>query len=276
MKRSTNSIWITRIVPAAAGGGRLKAIFRADDPAWEGQAADCWEMDLPGFEPVTCSPFSKVQRGVLNNEAGAVFLKKFLRRGWRDAIKEMFRLSRACRAWRGNLLMEASGFSAPHVRCLIRPDGFRQNESMLITDEVAGAVSVKKRLLDPQYGLREGPHRFAFIRAVARAAARLHGAGLYHGDLRTNNILSREKNGEWEFIWLDNERNRKYRKLPRRKRNHNLMQFNTDREPSLADRLCFWRAYARAAGLGGEDRIRTARWIRARTRARWIRHGFMK
>ena len=276
MKRSTNRIWITQVVPAA-GGSRLKVTFRDGEASWAARAPDCWVMKLPGFEPVTCSPYSKVRRGALSSETGAVYLKKFLLRGWRDAFKGMFRTSRAGRAWRGDLLMEKSGFSAPHVRCLIRPAGFFRSESMLITDEVSNAVSVKKRLMDPQYGLAAGTsRRFAFLRAVAEAAARLHAAGICHGDLRTNNILSRETGEGWEFIWLDNERNRKYRTLPRRKRNHNLMQFNTDREPSLADRVCFWRAYARAAGLTGDDRIGTARWIRNRTRERWIRHGIMK
>ncbi|MGD9874887.1 MAG: lipopolysaccharide kinase InaA family protein [Kiritimatiellia bacterium] len=276
MKRSTNSKWITRRV-AAPGGGTLKVTFRADDPKWPVLAPACWDMNLPGFEPVKCAPFSNVRKGRLEGETSEVYLKKFLVRGWRDAVKGLFRASRAWRAWRGDLLIGNAGFSAPRVRCLIRPCGIFRSGSMLITDEVRDAVAVKKRLLDPQYGLPvAGPQRHAFIRAVAKQVAALHGAGICHGDLRLGNILSRETAGGWEFIWLDNERNRRYRSLPRRLRNRNLMQFNMDRPVVLADRLCFWRAYVRASKLSKEDMALTARWIRARTRKRWLKHGFLK
>lgn len=257
--------------------GTLKVTFRGDDPKWQILAPACWDLRLPGFEPVTCAPFSKVQRGRLEREPANVYLKKFLVRGRGDAIKGLFRESRAHRAWRGGLLIENEGFKAPHARCIIRPRSFLAGESMLVTDEIADAVSVRSRLTDPLNGVpASGREREGFIRAFAHEVAAWHNAGLYHGDMRLGNILTRRTERDWEFIWLDNERARKFRRLPARKREQNLMQINMEREGvSPADRFCFWRAYARTVHLSGRALGRTARRVRAWTRKRWRARGWL-
>ncbi len=43
----------------------------------------------------------------------------------------------------------------------------------------------------------------AFIKKFAQCIGRLHRARIFHGDLKTCNILVRERAGEWDFSFID-------------------------------------------------------------------------
>ena len=84
----------------------------------------------------------------------------------------------------------------------------------------------------------------ALIRAFAKTVGRMHARGIFHGDLRLGNVLAAREGQNWRFFFIDNERTRKFHRLPSRLRLKNLVQVNlfihgiTD-----ADRLRFFGAY---------------------------------
>ena len=91
------------------------------------------------------------------------------------------------------------------------------------------------------------PDMMRFRRLFGREIGRFHAAGFSHGDLRWGNVLIKSPESEQPvFIYLDNDRTKKYRKLPDRLRLKNLVQLRFDvrmvPDPE-AEWAAFWRAY---------------------------------
>jgi len=84
------------------------------------------------------------------------------------------------------------------------------------------------------------------IRKIGRLIGRLHRTGIVHGDLRPGNILVQHSGGEPVFYFIDNARNRFFKKsMPDRLRLKNLVQMNMLLMPHIthSNRLRFFRAY---------------------------------
>jgi hypothetical protein len=81
----------------------------------------------------------------------------------------------------------------------------------------------------------------------------MHADGIFHGDLRPGNVLAWKEmdstgspqGDNWHFFFLDNERTKKFRKLPERLRLKNLVQINMFEpgEVSNTDRMRFFKEY---------------------------------
>jgi predicted unusual protein kinase regulating ubiquinone biosynthesis (AarF/ABC1/UbiB family) len=72
----------------------------------------------------------------------------------------------------------------------------------------------------------------------------MHAAGIFHGDLRLGNVLVQKNEGQWRFFFIDNERTKKFYRLPSRLRLKNLVQINMFRyDIGNTDRLRFFKAY---------------------------------
>ena len=85
----------------------------------------------------------------------------------------------------------------------------------------------------------------SFIEAFGQEIGKLHAKGIFHGDLRLGNVLAQEKENDWQFFYLDNERTRKFNKIPDRLRIKNLVQINMHRTETItdADRELFYEIY---------------------------------
>ncbi|MFA5773675.1 MAG: lipopolysaccharide kinase InaA family protein [Candidatus Paceibacterota bacterium] len=100
-----------------------------------------------------------------------------------------------------------------------------------------------------------------FIRDFALAIRRLHHKGVFHCDLKTNNVLVKEISGltnstqqnplnprfpNWEFYFIDLDRVKFRRVVPWRERIKNLAQLNAAMPAVMtrSDRLRFFRYYA--------------------------------
>ena len=74
----------------------------------------------------------------------------------------------------------------------------------------------------------------------------MHSQGIFHGDLRWGNIIAvfSDPSGP-VFVFLDNERTFKYRRMPGIKRVQNLVQINMVTYPSVTntDRARFFKSY---------------------------------
>jgi hypothetical protein len=80
----------------------------------------------------------------------------------------------------------------------------------------------------------------------------LHAQGIYHADLKSNNVLVREKNGAgWIFYFIDLDRVVFKRRLSFRERSNNLAQINASVADCItfADRVRFFRVYARRTSV---------------------------
>ena len=89
--------------------------------------------------------------------------------------------------------------------------------------------------------------RMQFVKEFARKLRDLHEKGIYHADLKSNNILVKEKvGGGWTFYFIDLDRVAFKHQISFRQRSNNLAQINASIADciGLSDRLRFFRTYA--------------------------------
>ena len=197
------------------------------------------------MEPITSSQNSRAWR--VRTEDSIFFVKCFNPRGLKDRV--VFRKSRAFRAVEGGAVLLRNGFLTPLIIAQgeIRK-GLSVGENFMITEWIEDCFSTYAYLKicsagpkdDSMQGKRD------FLQALGRLVGKLHGTGVFHGDLRPGNILIKELNEGQRFYFIDNERNRFFPNgLPLELRERNLAQINTTIMPVVTrtDRMRFFRAY---------------------------------
>ncbi len=199
---------------------------------------------------VPSSKFTGVYK--FNVRFGAVerviyFKEYFCRSAW-DFIKHLFRSSRAKRALKAALMLAENGFESPAVvamgQCRF---AFFTTRNFVAALGVEGARSVYQIIADKQYSPNTGQFQMkqSLAGSFGRTIGRMHAEGIFHGDLRLGNVLAWKEQDNWHFFFLDNERTKKFRRLPARLRLKNLVQINMF-EPWLVrdtDRMRFFREY---------------------------------
>jgi len=179
--------------------------------------------------------------------AETVYHKEYLDRSMWDAIKHLFRATRALRSFRASQMLEIHGFRTPVVLAVgQRRVGFLFKRSVMATLEVSRSNHLLYLLGAHADVSGELPLRVRrdLIRSLGRIVGSLHAARIVHGDLRLGNVLARRESGCWEFYFLDNERTRKCRWFSDRLRLKNLVQVNMIRRGvSATDRMRFFQAY---------------------------------
>jgi serine/threonine protein kinase len=154
---------------------------------------------------------------------------------------------------------------------------FFHTRSFVVTFGIEESKSVYDIISEPRWtstaeqfrNLRET------IRAFGRTIGRMHANNIFHGDLRLNNVLVRQEGGNYQFFFLDNERTKKFNKLPVRRRIQNLVQVNMMPRGVLSntDRMRFFREYCAETGIGEEEgKILTAATVK-KTRRRLDKKG---
>jgi tRNA A-37 threonylcarbamoyl transferase component Bud32 len=85
----------------------------------------------------------------------------------------------------------------------------------------------------------------SFIREFAQCIGRLHRSDIYHNDLKTCNILARERAGGWDFSFIDLDAVRLGTEVNSRRALKNLVQINCSTPGFLgyADRIRFLKWY---------------------------------
>jgi serine/threonine protein kinase len=196
------------------------------------------------YHPVTVQPaFGVYKFSVrLGGVERIVYFKEYFYRSWWDFVKHLFRPSRAMRVVKAGFMLAENGFESPSVIAVGQHKfAFWTTKSFMVTLEVESARSVYQ-LVSAAERLRE---RRSFIKALGCAVGRMHAEGIFHGDLRPGNVLARKEGDNWRIFFLDNERTRKFRKIPERLRLKNLVQINMFEpgEVSGTDRMRFFREY---------------------------------
>jgi hypothetical protein len=138
----------------------------------------------------------------------------------------------------------------------------RGGRTFTVYEDLSALPRLDHRLRD---ALRSGAwdlaRKRAAIEATADFAARLHRLGVWHGDLKACNWLLDEREGEFRFRLVDTDRVRFYRgEVPRSRRLRNLAQLAASIPVVVtrADRLRWWRRYARGTALAGRAAERRA------------------
>jgi tRNA A-37 threonylcarbamoyl transferase component Bud32 len=175
------------------------------------------------------------------------YLKKYLFRSTLDFAKHLFRPSRARRAFDASLMLHKNGFDAPAVIGLFehRTGPFYTN-NLLLTEEIENTKSMSQVLIDicRNSGRDAFVHKRDLIESFGRTIGQMHAKCIFHGDLRLGNVLVIREEEQWRFFFIDNERTKKFRRLPDRLRLKNLVQINMFRDGiTNNDRLRFFKTY---------------------------------
>ena len=198
-------------------------------------------------QEITSSQHSHVYRAILNNRKLAlpVYFKGMDFKSPRDVIKQQFSKSRAIKAFEAELLLQSLGFGTPATlltgwrqRILFFKDSFFTISAALTDYEDLYTIVA-------QLGKQPAHHKRGFIEQLSATVARMHRENIGHGDLRAGNVMCKYSE-EWQFSLIDNERTRKYRKLPERIRIKNLVQLNLLISPVIntSDRQRFFDNYS--------------------------------
>lgn len=199
--------------------------------------------------PIPASNFARVFRGILNfhGDEHHLILKEYLHRSFVDILKNLFAPGRAKRACLASVDLLDHGIPCPPIVVLgIKKFGPIPLSSFLISEEITDAPDIYAWLTVTWLNVNDSNRsiRRQFITELGRTIGRMHAAGIAHGDLRPRNILARLEEGRWVFYLLDNERNRRYSRLPNPLRIKNLHQIGMfPLGVSRTDRMRFYHAY---------------------------------
>jgi serine/threonine protein kinase len=194
---------------------------------------------------VPSSKFARVYKFTVRFDSGdkVVYFKQYLCRSVWDFIKGLVRANRAERAFKASEMLGENGFDTPAIIAMGEPgNGPLSAANFLVTLEIEDAKQIHQFISD---GSLETRGRRELIRALGRTIGKMHAKGIFHGDLRLGNILARQEKDRWRFFFLDNERTRKFYRLPGRLRLKNLVQVNMFPPASISntDRMRFFREY---------------------------------
>ena len=191
----------------------------------------------------------KTSKSMLTTHASAgqtLCVKGYRFRGPVYALLNLFRTSRALKSWIAANGLIVRGLLTPQPLAMIEKRfGPIVRENYYICRWL-DAPELNTYITGRQWS---EPDKKQFIRSLAHTMARLHAQGIYHGDLKSNNILVRAHAASWDFFFIDLDRVSFSRPLTFQRRANNLAQINASVADvmTLRDRLRFFRMYSRTA-----------------------------
>jgi hypothetical protein len=218
----------------------------ADDFPAGFESAFLSDIQLPdgqrsSFEKLASSKFASVLKFscLFRAKVYRLVLKRYLNRNFSDILKN-FISTRADRAFNAGRMLREKEFSTPAVVALCQKScAGVVTADFLITTEVQDCLPFY--LL---FGKLADSEKRELMEQFGQTVGRMHNEGIFHGDLRLGNILTKKLHGKYEFIFLDNERTLKFNTLPMRLRIKNLVQAFMIRETMTDDqKACFFASY---------------------------------
>ena len=212
----------------------------ADAEHYDQLAQVLGRQELPhGWRLVGSSAYARVAV----DEASGVYYKEFLPRSPLEALKALFKGSRATRARQQNDALREAGFETPQNLAWGSLPGKRE---YLFSTAVPGqgvTTWLREKLVQ-----RQGEQlklRRKLLRQLGAYIGRLHARGFTHGDLRTSNVLAEREGEDFQFYLIDNERNQQSQPASGRDVLRNLMQLNMLRPDDISnrDRMRFFSSW---------------------------------
>jgi len=209
-------------------------------------------------------------------ESGAAVCVKEVRSvGLRRWLKTVFRRGRGRRAWIAANGLAARGFPAPQpFGYLYERTGLMAATEYVVTDYLERSMSLQDYVESPDYSSLAPAERRTFAVEFARYLAQLHERGIHQHDFKANNVLvEHAEPGCWTFYLVDLDSVRFTGQVSERCRIRNLAQIAAAlaNAVSFGQRLRFFRAYTKAAGLDWDERtvVRRVIAIVRRRDGRW-------
>ncbi len=163
--------------------GALEAVIKDPDSFLDGDGAVI-------FKDGRTVKAGKVELG----DGRKIFLKRYNVKGSVHTIKNIFRSSRASRVWVRSYGAELRGLLMPEPLAFIeeRKKGRVFGKSYIITEFIDEAPRLSDRALELEGRASSAGFRELLFR-IGRELRRMHILGWYHGDLKWNNILVKER-----------------------------------------------------------------------------------
>lgn len=184
-----------------------------------------------------------------------IYIKEYRYISFISRLKSLFGYHPAKMAWLNGNAFEIRGvLTAKPLTLVVERDPFWlwARRAYLITQEVKGTTS-NQYVMDAFISTTSAALRCRFVRAFAFAVSNLHNCGIFHCDLKANNILVQEirnsfipQSARWSFHFIDLDRVRFSPRISIGRRIKNLAQLNAAMPAVItrAERLRFWRFYA--------------------------------
>jgi len=192
-----------------------------------------------GWEWVNSSSNTIVARRL----APSTYYKEFLKKSPFEELKNIFRGSRSKRARLNREILTGKGFNSPTIYCWGRKRGrpFFFTEGV---DALGLGIFIYTNWKLPLSGKKRYSKR-VIIEKLGQEIGRLHKAGIYHADLRLNNILIQNNKKKIKFYLIDNESIYCFKRIPRWLIEKNLVQINMifPKYVTRQDRLRFFNSY---------------------------------
>ncbi len=219
---------------------------------------------LPSSNFANVFKFNLLFKGKVHN----LILKQFLNRSFLDIFKNLLVSCRAYRAFKADLMLKEYGFAVPDVVAVgTKTIAGIPIRNFIVTKEITDSTPLYK-ILEVNAAQRQ-----QIITQFGQMVGRMHAENIFHGDLRFGNILVKQDNEKFIFYLLDNERTKKFDKLPNRLRLKNLVQIYISRtNAEESERKCFLDAYLSQQKVRF-NREKIAAQITARARKRLASKG---
>lgn len=185
------------------------------------------------FQRLSSSRFARVLKCnvLFRAKVYSLIIKQYFNRNLLDIFKALICLSRAEKAFNAGQMLAQNGFLVPPaVAC---------GKKILITSEVKDCTPLYQLL-----GKLPPSEKQKILEQFGQTIGQMHDKGIFHGDLRLGNVLVKKNNDKYDFIFLDNERTKKFSILPLQLRIKNLVQVYMLRESLTdADKTIFLTSY---------------------------------
>lgn len=168
--------------------------------------------------------------------------------------------SPARRAWVAAHGLIAANFLTPKPIALFEEKGAGiLKRSFLIMEDISACLPCNRyvdEMFRNSFDEIASAKKRRFLACFAASFRQLHNSGIYHGDLKANNIMIRESPDRWDFFYLDLDRVRFHNKLTLKKKIKGLSQLNASLPHCITytDRLRFYQTYAGATDLRDENK----------------------
>jgi serine/threonine protein kinase len=172
-------------------------------------------------------------------------------------VKNIFRGSAGRKAWVAGNGLRVYGLNTPLPLALIEKKiaGITTG-SYLIMEEVKDSLEMDRYILKNFSNRNDLKKKSELIRAFAKILGEMHSHNIFHHDLKTCNIMVKEKGKSFGFTFLDFDNVSFNENIAVSKRVKNLIQINlsTPRLFTLADRLRFLKEYLDQCGITNEEK----------------------
>ncbi len=167
-------------------------------------------------------------------------------------LRNLFRKSRSLKSWIASNGLIVRGIDTPLPRAVVE----KKVGPFVIKSYIISSFMNEAKELNDYINVFKSPaqikNKSAFIKACADALKNLHSKGIYHSDLKSNNILVTESEKDiWNFYFIDLDRVLFRKDLSFYQRANNLAQLNASVSSliTVKDRLKFFYFYAKDTQL---------------------------